>query len=226
MKIASALVLALLAAAPLRAQDSGAVVGASIGVTDSQSRADLTYAGSAGYRFNRYVGLEIEVTAVPTLKGSSPASDAAAITQITGTSAYSALTGSILAGSTFANPNGRAVMFTNNLRVELPTAADRLTPFFVAGGGVASIRRTGDVILPIPFDPLPLSVGGVISPPIRTITQRLTSSSTDLALTIGGGVAVRVASHATIDADLRLFEFLDATNSNVGRFTVGVRYSF
>src|SRR5689334_18275568 len=98
MRIVSALAMALLIAAPLAAQDSGAVVGASIGVTDVDSRGELTFAGSAGYRFNRYVGLEIEVTAVPTLKGST--------TNVTSaTSALSALPGTVILPAAFTNPN-------------------------------------------------------------------------------------------------------------------------
>ncbi len=225
MRIVSALALALLVAAPLSAQDAGAVVGAAIGVTDSASRAELTYAGSAGYRFNRYVGLEIEVTAVPTLKDN--VSEGNGAVQAGTTPALTAGVPTILPAPAFTNPNGRAVMFTNNVRVELPTTSDRLTPFFVAGGGVASLKHTEDENITIPFDPLPLSATTVLIPPgSRVLTEQLTSSSTVLTLTIGGGIAVRIASRATIDADVRLFEFLDATNSNVGRFTVGLRYRF
>ena len=214
-------------AAPLAAQDSGAVVGASIGVSAIAGRTELTLGGSGGYRFNRYMGLEVEATAVPTVKGAYPATDGAVIQ-----GGIAAPT--IFPGPSYSNTNGRAVIFTNNVRVEMPTASDRLTPFFVAGGGVANVRRTTDFILPIGIlqavalpgvglGAAPI-VGG--TPGIRTVVEHLTSASTDLALTIGGGIAVRVVSHTTIDADLRFYRLMGTTDTNVGRFTVGVRYRF
>lgn len=214
-------------AAPLAAQDSGAVVGASIGVSAIAGRTELTFSGSGGYRFNRYVGMEIEVSAVPAVKGAFPNGDGGVIPA-------GAVAPTIFPGPSYSNANGRAVIFTNNVRVEMPTTSDRLTPFFVAGGGAANVRRTTDFTLPIGIlEPVALPgvglgaapiVGG--TPGIRTVVEHLASTSTDLALTIGGGIAVRVVSHTTIDADLRFYRLMGTTDTNVGRFTVGVRYRF
>jgi opacity protein-like surface antigen len=99
-------------------------------------------------------------------------------------------------------------------------------PYFAAGGGIASTRRTAQLFYSSPI------IAGPSAPPLpvvaapRTISQPLVSASTDLALTIGGGVGIRVAKRMSIDVDLRLFRLLGAEDVNVGRFGVGARYRF
>jgi hypothetical protein len=53
---------------------------------------------------------------------------------------------------------------------------------------------------------------------LRTIIEPVRSSSIDLALTLGGGLDVRVASQLSIEADLRLFRLMGETDRNMGRF--------
>jgi len=60
----------------------------------------------------------------------------------------------------------------------------------------------------------------------RTFTQPLSTSSVALALTLGGGVGIRVTDHVRIDADLRLLRLMGDEDKNVGRFGVAVGYSF
>jgi opacity protein-like surface antigen len=234
MRIASAAALIFLTAASASAQeDAGAVVAGGISVTAMSSTNSLTFSGSGGYRFNRYFGLEVEVTVLPTLK--APFRDASGPVIQTSTADVVALTGGIFSlggvalpsslypGLSYTNENGRAVFFTNNVRVEMPTASDRLTPFFVAGGGAVNVRQSADLTLPIGIA-LPPTASG--TPAIRTVTEHVSASSTDLAVTIGGGVEIKFASHASIDADLRYVRILGETDRNVGRFGVGVRYRF
>jgi opacity protein-like surface antigen len=220
MKTAVGLVACVLGSvAPATAQDSSAVVAASAAVTNFDSQSELTVTGSAGYRFNRSFGIEIEITAVPTLKAPYPAG------QVTIQSAASTIPGiAIFPGPTYTNQNGRAVFFTTNVRVEIPTGLARLTPYFVAGGGAATVRHTADLTFPIGILPATPIVGGV--PGIRTVTQPVSTSSTDLALTIGGGLNVSITSHVSIDGDLRYFRLLATQDANAGRFGVGVRYRF
>jgi opacity protein-like surface antigen len=120
------------------------------------------------------------------------------------------------------------VFFTNNVRVSIPTSSTRLQPYFVAGGGIASIRRTADFVYTFPvLTPAPLPPGiNIPTLPVSTFSDHVTSSSVDLALTLGGGLDVRVASQLSIEADLRLFRLMGDTDRNVGRFGVGVRYRF
>ena len=217
MRSVSVLVLSLIVAAPLSAQDTaGAVVAASVGAMSIDSATNFSITGSGGYRFNRYVGLEVEVTAIPTVKGAFPSSGNDLVIQGFPVSTL------VFPAPNISNENGRAVFVTNDVRVELPTAAEHVTPFFVAGAGVATIRRTADYSYRVGILP-PVGVGGG---GIQTLTQPLTTSSTDVALTIGGGVAVKIASHASIDGDVRYFRLLGENDRNVGRFGVGVRYRF
>jgi hypothetical protein len=131
----------------------------------------------------------------------------------------------IFPAPTFANPGGRAVILSNNVRVHIPTTATRVVPYFVAGGGVANIRRTADLTYPIPI-PVPLEANGLTPLRFTTSTQRVSSSASQLALTIGGGLGVRAASRLWIDADLRMFRLMGDTDQNLGRFGVGARYTF
>src|SRR5262245_36334409 len=213
----------VLLAARASGQDAGATVGASVGVTNMASRTELTFAGAAGYRFSRIIGIEIDITAVPTLKSAFPTNASSPIV-IQGTASTPSIPSSVLIypGPTYANPNGRVVIFTNNVRVDLPTTMAVLTPYFVAGGGVASVRRSADLTFRYP---LLLAEARAIGVPLPMI-QRVSTSETDLALTLGGGLAVRVSSRVSVDGDLRFFRLLGSDDSNSGRFGVGVRYRF
>jgi opacity protein-like surface antigen len=61
----------------------------------------------------------------------------------------------------------------------------------------------------------------VVIPP-RTIMQ----SSTDLALTLGGGVSLLVTAHLSIDVDLRYARLIAHRDLDVGRLGVGLSYRF
>jgi opacity protein-like surface antigen len=200
------------------AQESGAAVSASVAATNMESRNEITVAGSFGYRFTRTVGLEIEATYVPSLKSPFPGVTIQNFPTAGAELAASPVLGSVFLTPSFANPSGRLVVLSNNIRIELPTTAPRLTPYFVAGGGVANVRRRADITL----FPLPLA-----SPiPIRPVPQPISFAETDLALTLGGGLNVRVVSRVSVDADLRFFRLLGDEDRNVGRFGAGVRYRF
>jgi hypothetical protein len=89
---------------------------------------------------------------------------------------------------------------------------------------VANVRRTADFSYEFP---LPLFPPGTPTLPIvRPFVQHITASSTDMALTLGGGAGVRVAKSLWLDVDLRLFRLLGDDDQNLGRFGVGVRYAF
>lgn len=229
MKISCAIAVALLSAVPAAAQeDAGAVISASVGATAIESRTEWTVSGTAGYRFNRYAGLEIEVTSVPTLKSAFPSSAGGSIvpTVSTAPNISPGPVGYVVPLPTYSNPNGDATVVTTNIRVEMPVPTGRLTPYFAGGGGVAELRHSSDLAFPIVVGPLVTSPGPVTPVPIRTATEHLASVSTALALTIGGGVSVRITPHASIDGDLRYFRMLAETNTNAGRFSVGARYRF
>ena len=221
--------LMLCVSASAAAQDRGtAFVGGSVSAANMESHTDIAYSGSFGYRFSRVVSFVIEATAVPEVRSSFPVNSP--FIQTTSGSTVSPPSGStsstsvvIFPGPFFSNPGGRIVLFTNAARVDIPTTSTRVTPFFAAGGGVANVRRTADFSYPFPLLP---TVPPGIPIDVRPITQHVTASSTDLALTLGGGVGVRVASSLWLDVDLRVFRLLGDEDRNLGRFGVGMRYAF
>jgi opacity protein-like surface antigen len=225
--IAVAFALLCLPAAARGQDDRGASVGGGVSATNMESRTEWSFSGAFGYRFGRVVGLELDATVVPTVRSSFQNPTTPTIQTL---SAGLPASIQIFPPPSYTNPNGRTVIFSNNVRVTIPTTTPRLEPFFIVGGGIASVRRTADFVYPIPL-PLPLatpSPPGVTIPVLqfRTVTQHVTSSSVDLALTLGGGLSIRVASQVWVDADLRMFRLLGDQDENVGRFGVGVRYRF
>lgn len=214
--------LMLSCAAAAAAQDRGAAfVAGSVSAANMESRTEVAFAGAFGYRVNRLVGFVIEATAIPSVRSPFPAK---APVILTAGAASTAATVLIYPGPVFSNPDGRIVLFTNTARLDIPTTSRHVTPFFIAGGGVANVRRTADLVYSIPI--LTPQVPPTLPIQLRPIVEHITSSSTDLALTLGGGVGVRVASSLWLDVDLRLFRLLGDDDHNLGRFGVGVRYAF
>ena len=204
------------------AQDARASVSGTVSAANMESHTDPSFAAAFGYRFTEVVGLELEATVVPTLGAPFPG----ATIQDSLLAAVSGPIAQIFPTPTFSNPGGRAVIFTNNVRVHIPTTAARIVPYFVAGGGVANIRRTADLNFPVPILPVPLEVAGVPTLRGSFIPQHVSTSASQLALTIGGGLGVRAASRLWIDADLRMFRLMGDEDQNLGRFGVAARYRF
>jgi opacity protein-like surface antigen len=223
--VAVACLLCLPAAAA--AQDErGAVVSGSVHATNIDSHTDVGFSGTFGYRFSRVFGLEIEATAVPELKGPADTFpgilDAVSTSPVGGTISVT----QIFPAPVLADASGRLVIFTNNARIEIPTISERVLPYFVAGGGIASTRRTAQFTYTVPNVAAPSGAPSAIPVQLRTIRQPIVSASTDLALTIGGGVGFRVRKRVSVDVDLRLFRILSYDDVNAGRFGLGVRYRF
>ncbi len=216
------LVAILCTSGAARAQEQGASVGGNVSVLNMDSNNSASYAGAFDYRFSRVVGLEIEITYAPSLKSQFPDRSAQALTANLPAN-IGALIGTIiptpiLTTAVFSNAKGRAVVFSNNVRVAIPTTATRLEPFFVAGGGIADVRHSADFRYTLP------PILGI--PGLGQNTVPVTSSSLGLALTLGGGLGIKATSHLWIDADLRLIRILGDDDQNVGRFGAGVRYRF
>jgi len=205
-----------------RAQDRSASVGGGVSAFNMDSHTSVAYTASVDFRFTRVLGLELEGTFVPSLSAPYPNSDLIARTGAVD------IFPTLPPISTFplfslSNEGGRVAIWSNNVRVVIPTTAARLEPFFVAGGGVASVRHTADITLSLPS--LGIVIPG-ISQGARTFTQPLSTSSVGLSLTLGGGVGIRATDHLRIDADLRLIRIMDNDDQNVGRFGVAVAYRF
>jgi opacity protein-like surface antigen len=224
MKLGVIFVFALMVSLPAAAQDrSSAFVGGSVSAANMESRTEIAYTGSFGYRFSRVVSFVIEATGVPSVESPFPTNTPVILAGATTTASTSV---AIFPGPTFSNLGGRIVMLTNTARIDIPTTSTRVTPFFSAGGGVANVRRTADFSYQLPVL-LPVPPPGTPTLPIsRPFIQHITASSTDMALTLGGGAGVRVAKALWLDVDLRLFRLLGDDDRNLGRFGVGVRYAF
>ena len=206
--------ISLILVAPAHAQSgSGAVASGSVAAAVVDAGTSTSIAGSVGYRFNRVIGLGVELTSIPTLKFTLPTA---------APSPYASVV--------YSNADGNTLFFTTNVRLEIPTASRRVLPFAVGGGGVASTIRSYTVtvrpMLPqIPIIPFggTVIVAPVTIPPIVTRSE---SSSTGLALTLGGGVSVLATEHVSIDIDLRSLYIRGNPNGSIGRFGVGASYRF
>lgn len=194
----------------------GAIASGVVAATSIESRTEPSIAGAFAYRLNRFVGFGVEVTFVPELKP-----DVAALGQSTlSTSGGSAVvvTSISVPTSAVSGTDGRGTVFTTNVRFELPSTTARVIPYVIGGGGIANVKETFSITLPVPG--IPPGIPVVIPP------QLVTQSSTDLALTLGGGVSVLVAAHVSIDVDLRYLRLVANRDLNVGRFGGGLSYRF
>ena len=219
-RLALATVAVVLAGAAAADAGQGAIASGVVAATSIESSTKASFAGAVGYRFNHAIGLEVEVTSVPTLKP-----DVGGLGQPT----ILLSTESTFAGAATSLPTpflsatgGRVTVFTTNVRVEMPTTAARVIPYVAGGGGVANVKERFAFAVPTPRVP-----AGVPVPTISIIPpQPVERSSTDLALTLGGGVSVLVGDHVSVDVDLRYLRLIGARDLNVGRFGVGASYRF
>ncbi len=190
---------------------SGAIVSGLAAATVFDDRTETSIAGGVGYRLNRAIGLGIELTYVPNLEPSFPF-----------------LLAVPRSGIRFEEPNGNVVMFTSNVRIEIPTTSRRVLPYVVAGGGIASVTQSFVRIYTI--EPV-VTTGLPGLPAIGSRPEELSLpygpfSTTALALTLGGGVSVFVSDHVSVDVDLRAFHLRGTTTGQIGRFGVGASYRF
>ncbi|MCC7415880.1 MAG: outer membrane beta-barrel protein [Acidobacteria bacterium] len=216
--------LVLLASAPLgaSAQDGRRTsVSATVSAASVDSSTQAAFSAAVLYGFTRIVGLEVEATIVPRLRAAYPQDDFT----ILGSPVFAPL---IYPPPRYDDPDGRLVIATNNVRVAVPTTAARIEPYFVAGAGAASVRRTATYVYPALGDAgmaAALRALGLMRQPAG-FGARVRASRLEMALTLGGGVGVRVGRRVAVDADLRLFRLLGAEDRSLGRFGVGVRYRF
>jgi hypothetical protein len=201
-------------ALPARAQSaSGAVANGSVAAAVDGAGTDVSVAGSLGFRFNRVMGLGVELTWM-NLKATTPSGV---------TSPYTSLV--------YSNERSDALFFTTNVRIEIPTTSRRVLPYAVGGGGAASTtsRYTVTIRTSAPTPVVSIPPGLVIPIPIPvpvTESHAVNSSSTGLALMLGGGVSLLATSHISVDIDLRGFYIRGNPSGSIGRFGIGTGYRF
>jgi opacity protein-like surface antigen len=202
-----------MAATPISATaGQGTIIDGVVAAAAIESRTEIAIAGGIGYRVNRFVGFGVEVTSMPVLKPDAATLRSATIIDSLGPAAVL----NSAAGPTASASDGRAIVFTTNVRIELPPIATRFLPYVVGGGGIANIKDNFTVTLPVPVPGIPV----VIQP------QGVTQSSTNLALTAGGGASILMTGHVSVDVDVRYLRLIASRDLNVGRFGIGFSYRF
>jgi opacity protein-like surface antigen len=194
------------------AADQGLTIDGVVAATAIESRTKIAIAGGIGYRVNRFVGFGVELTSVPVLKPDAATLRSATIFDSLGSAAVL----NSVAGPTVSASDGRAIVFTTNVRIELLPIATRFLPYVVVGGGIANIKDNFTVTLPVP-------VAGI---PIAIQPQAVTQSSTDLALTAGAGASILMTGHVSVNVDIRYLRLIASGDLNVGRFGIGFGYRF
>ncbi len=207
-RVCSFVVVWLCASSGYAQSSAGAIVGGTVGAAVVDSNTDISITAAAGYRFNRAFGLGVELTLMPSLPGSLPG--------------YYPFV-------RIDNADGSITAFTTNVRLEIPTTPTRIVPYVVIGGGVASVKQSADVVIagipPLDVRILPSELVSLIYPP-PDIRAPFTVTTTNLALTVGGGVSILATHGMSIDVDLRYLSLMGDEDQNIGRFGAGLSYRF
>jgi len=207
------LAVAVLAARTALAQPAaGPIVSGSVAAAIGNDSTNVSFAGFAGYRFNRAFGLGAELTWIPGIEQR----DDYPIALI-----YPPL-------PRFETETD-ILMFTTNIRIEVPTTSSRILPFVIAGGGLASKTTKTDYGGPIAYATLAsfdYDGPGPINLPSSFPVRGYGFTQTHLALTIGGGVSILAGRDLSIDVDLREIHLSGADGEDIGRFGAGVSYRF
>jgi len=186
-----------------------ASVEGSAAAIEEGTRASFT--AGIGYRVTPAVGISMELTFVPTIQPELPS-----IVPLT-TSSVAGVPVPVPTLS-FAANGGRATIFTTDLRLDVPTGSSRNVPFLVGGAGVGSVTdRWRETI------GYPIAIPTVVIP---TSTESFSRTTNGFAVTLGGGVSVRLGRHFSLDGDLRYIGVLGDRDLRIGRFGGGMTYQF
>lgn len=233
-----------MAAAQAPPDGRGARVSGVFGGANARSATDFSFAGSFGYRFDRLLGVEFEVTTIPGLEPEPIFTILSAAGAVgSGLSIPSIPPGLVIPSILPIETSGRGIFFTANFRCEIPTGRRWLVPYVAGGGGVASVTNrvrfgpfTRDLRGLVPEIPSGLIPGGLnvtgglvnylqtaIFPPIN---RDFSNTTTHLTLDLGGGVSFVVLKGLSLDADLRYYRVFADPEFNVVRFGTGASYRF
>lgn len=209
MRVPVAAALTLIAlmtgwATPARAQ--GAVVHGSVAAAVSDDTTSPAYGGGVTWRFNSVLGLGLELSHLRSL-----------------TSSFAHIY-----CCTDDGEQTSATTFTTNVRLEIPTTTRRVVPFVVAGGGVAAVRESYGVYyaqLAGTLNPDLVRIG-LTTLPVLPGPSTVTTTTTNMALTLGGGASLLVSRRFSVDLDLRALHIMGDPGRTIGRFGGGVSYRF
>jgi opacity protein-like surface antigen len=232
-RIAVAATLGLLITAPASAQtNTGGLASISASGMALERDISASITASIGYRLNPIVAVGMELTLVPSYSPDVP--DFPMIlyggsTLYGGTTLYGGATGAIFPPPSVAieAAGGRATFFTGNVRLTIPTRSIRFTPYLVGGGGVGNVtdefRYTYRAFPPF----LVLDACRVCGPGFApTFTESIRRTTTAFAMTLGGGVGVRLSDQWSVDVEARYLGVAGQRNINTGRYGAGMSFRF
>ena len=98
----------------------------------------------------------------------------------------------------------RLVAFLTRMTVEFPVADGRVWPYLTGGGGIRSLRQT------VTFRNLPLPLFEAVQQQVFPGPE-VDVTATDLALTIGGGLDMRLWKGLAVGSDVRYLRLFDDT---------------
>jgi hypothetical protein len=226
LRLAAAATFGCLITAPVSAQpSSGGMAGVTVSAMTIEQDTTASIAASIGYRLNAIVALGIELTFVPSFESHVP--DFPTILD----GAFNTAEGFGLSPLIFPPPEftveaqgGRATIFTGNLRLAIPTPWPRMSPYLVGGAGVGNVRNEFQYTVTFPrgFQPGPGGAIFVVPP----ITESIRLTTTDFAMTLGGGVSLLVLDRWSIDADVRYLGVVGDRDIHTGRYGGGLTFRF
>jgi opacity protein-like surface antigen len=196
--------VASLLAVPAIARAQGALVSGSVAAAVSDDTTSPAFGGGVTWRFNRVLGMGVELTHLPSLSSNFPRI--------------------YCCGGD--DSDTRATVFTTNVRLEIPTTSTRVVPFVIGGGGVAGVTQSYSVMYAQLPNVLGLGLVGINTVPIMPGPSPIEITTTNMALTLGGGASFLLTGHVALDADVRILHIMGNDARNIGRFGGGVSYRF
>jgi Outer membrane protein beta-barrel domain len=218
---------------PVSAQPtSGGFASVVVSAASIEDGTSVAVTGGLGYRLTRSLTLGIELTSVPSLDPDVPSVPSIPVIQASSPIVYPVPPPIV----SYEAEGGHAVVFTANLRLDVPTQR-RVAPYFVGGAGVGSITdrfhvTTSYPSIVFPATQVPTIATGTALPLVPTlifpppVVQSISHRSTDFAVTIGGGATIRTGPHLAFELDVRYLGFLGSRDLNVGRYGAGISYVF
>ncbi|HUR34126.1 MAG TPA: outer membrane beta-barrel protein [Vicinamibacterales bacterium] len=200
------LVIATGVGLPTGAHAQGALAYGSVAAAVSEGRTSPSVSGGVAWRFNRVLGLGVELSHVRSLESGFPR-------------IYYCCGGG-------DDEETRVTTFTTNVRLEIPTTSSRIIPFVFGGGGVAAVTQSYSVVYAQIFEALNIRDVGLSVLPVLPGPSQFESTTTNMALTLGGGASFLLTDHVALDADLRVLHLTGDQSRNIGRFGGGVSLRF
>jgi hypothetical protein len=231
------ILLAIAVLVPGRASaqtDSGGFASVAVSALSIDDDSTTSIAATIGYRLNPILSLGVEFTSVPTFRPAVPNFPIPARLRTPTPIPLNVVPpgGAAVDIAIFPSPSitiegedGHATIFTGNLRLSIPTRWPRLRPYLVAGGGVGNV--TDEVRFSISYNPtVPFAGFPGTFPMTPSFSEVFRRSTTDFAMTFGGGVSVIMTERWSIDADARYLGITGHRDINTGRYGGGVTFRF